>query len=57
MLALEKDTKPIGCRCRLMAPVSAWLTSPVAMARQAWWKATSEELHAVSMAMLGPRKS
>ena len=38
--------KPYGCRCRLTPPAIAWLISPLAIARQARWKATIADEHA-----------
>ena len=55
--ALAKIMKPKGCMCRLMPPVTAWSISPLMIAWQAWWKATNDDEQAVSMAMLGPRRS
>jgi hypothetical protein len=40
-----------------MPPTRAWLASPDAIAWQAWWNATSDEEHAVSITMLGPCRS
>ena len=52
--AAAKATVISGDRIALTPPASASLHSPLRRLRMAWWMATSDDEHAVSMAMAGP---
>ena len=55
--ALVKFIVMAGDRIRFTPPASASVDSPLRRLVQAKWTATSDDEQAVSIAMLGPRKS
>ena len=55
--SLPKDRVPCGETSRFTPPAMAASASPSRRARTAWWMDTSEEEHAVSTVVDGPRKS
>jgi hypothetical protein len=42
---------------RFTPATTAVVISPLSIARRAWWSATRDDEHAVSVVMLGPRRS